>query len=101
MRVCRATYDEEEDSKDADVVVMEELLRQRVHLENERRASSKTAKLAAKTASAQQQRLRTENTELLEAGSTHRPLVRSFVRQPPDFTGGSTEGEETRQAHGG
>ena len=100
--MCRATYDEEEDSKDADVVVMEELLRQRVHLENERRASSKTATLAAKTASAQQQRLRAENTELLEAGYTS--STRSFVHlsdNRPISRGRSTEGEETRQAHGG
>jgi hypothetical protein len=48
LRLNRVYVNEEEESEEADVVVMEELLRQRVHLENERRAISKTAKLAAK-----------------------------------------------------
>ena len=94
------------------MVVMEELLRQRYHLENERRASSKTAKLAAKTASAQQQRLREENTELLEAGGSHIVHSHSFVRSflPDDRPifevgsqpgGGCTKKHVERKAHGG
>jgi len=66
LRVNRVYVNQEEEAGEADVVVMEELLRQRVHLENERRSISKAAKLAAQTAAGQQQRLRAENAELLE-----------------------------------
>ena len=66
LRLNEVYIKESVEGEDADVAVMEELLRQRVHLEKERRYITKSAAFAAKTAASNHAKLRSENTALLE-----------------------------------